>query len=78
MPNKDISEEFTDSTYTANGRICIIQNGPKEICCIYIHMRQLWFTGSITELGRMTEFCEWYLHAWRRNTTPILVLSGEA
>ena len=58
MPNRDISEEFTDSTYSADGRICIIQNGTQEYCCIYIHMRQLWFTGSTTELGRKTEFCE--------------------
>ena len=29
MPNRDISEEFTGSTYTANGRVCIIQNGPQ-------------------------------------------------
>ena len=58
MPNRDISEEFTDSTYTANGRICITQNGPQENCCICIHMRQLWFTGSTTETGRKTEFCE--------------------
>jgi len=39
--NKGISEEFTDSPYSANGRICIIQNGPQETCCIYIHMRQV-------------------------------------
>ena len=58
MPNRDISEEFTDSTYTSNGRICIIQNGPQENCCIFIHMRQLWFTGFTTEPGRKTEFCE--------------------
>jgi len=58
MPNRDISEELTDSTSSANGRICIIQNGPQENCCIYIHTRQLWFTGCTTELGRKTEFCE--------------------
>ena len=53
-----MSEEFTDSTYTVKGRICIIQNGPQENCYIYIHMRQLWVTGSMTEPGRKTEFCE--------------------
>jgi len=58
MSNRDIYKEFTDSTYSANGRICIIQNGPQENCCFYIHMGQLWFRGSTTELERKTEFCE--------------------
>jgi hypothetical protein len=76
MSNKVISEKCTGWTYTANGHISIIQNGPQETCCIYIHMRHLVY--RLRDRAWKNEFCEWYLHVWRRNTTPTLVLSGEA
>jgi hypothetical protein len=61
MPDRDISREITGSTYTAN--VLHHQHELLKNCCIYMHMKQVWFTDSTnTELDARMNFVNWYLH----------------
>ena len=60
VPDRAIPTEVTGSTYTANGlhhQHELLQN-----CCIYMHMRQLWFTDSTTRSLMQECIVNWYLH----------------